>query len=142
MLSTALKHGENEWYGWCWAAAAFLDGHPRYQARFRQLPKLVRQADFNDALIRSLGTDWATVLDDWQLYVANLDYGYDFARMEIDRTTGKPLAAGGADITVAADRGWQDSGLRLEAGKKYRIQASGRYQVAADPRPGCASRGA
>ena len=24
--------------------------------------------------------------EDWQLFVANLDYGYDFARMEVDPT--------------------------------------------------------
>ena len=35
-----------------------------------------------------------------------------------------------ASVTIAADRGWQNSGLRLEAGVKYRLTATGRYQVA------------
>ena len=33
-------------------------------------------------------------------------------------------------VAVAADRGWQNSGVRLEAGQKYRLTASGEYQVA------------
>jgi hypothetical protein len=126
--------GENEWYAWVWAAAAFLDGHPRYQSRFRELPKLVREADFTEQGLRTFGNDWNRVSEDWQLFVANLDYGYDFSRMEIDTTPGKPLAAGGATATVAADRGWQSSAVRLEAGKTYRLTASGRYQVAKEPR--------
>jgi hypothetical protein len=33
-------------------------------------------------------------------------------------------------ISLAADRGWQNSGLRLEAGTSYVLTASGRYQIA------------
>ena len=33
-------------------------------------------------------------------------------------------------MTVAADRGWQSSGLRLTAGESYQLIGSGRYQVA------------
>ncbi len=35
----------------------------------------------------------------------------------------------GSTATVAADRGWQSAGIRLEAGGKYRLEATGRYQV-------------
>ncbi|MBI3462333.1 MAG: hypothetical protein HY000_04635 [Planctomycetes bacterium] len=63
-------HARVEAYAWCWGAAAFLDGHPRYRERFRQL----------------------------------------------------------------ADQGWQNSGLQLAPGQKYRLSASGRYQVADQPR--------
>ena len=132
-------HSENEWYGWCWAAAAFLDGHPRYRARFRGLHKLIGKPalgnhDFNEALVRSLGDDWGRVQEDWQIYVANLDYGYDFSRMDVEYAAGEPLPADGARATVDADRGWQSSGVRLQAGKKYRVSASGRYQVDDAPR--------
>ena len=44
--------------------------------------------------------------------------GNDIARTAIDFTPGKPLAASRALVSVAADRGWQNSGLRLEAGQK------------------------
>jgi hypothetical protein len=127
-------HPENEWYGWCWAAAAFFDGHPRYRSRFRPLHKLVASPNFTGEVERAFGEDWGRAQEDWRLYVANLDYGYDFSRMEIEPADGKPLAAGGARVRVAADRGWQSSAVRLEAGKKYRLRARGRYQVASEPR--------
>ena len=37
---------------------------------------------------------------------------------------------GRAPSTIAADRGWQSSGVRLEAGKSYRVTATGRYEIA------------
>jgi hypothetical protein len=40
----------------------------------------------------------------------------------------------GKPVTIAADRGWQNTGLRLEAGKTYRLTATGRYQVAKEPK--------
>ena len=38
-------------------------------------------------------------------------------------------------VSVAADRGWQSSGVRVDAGKSYRLRAAGRYQVADRPQP-------
>jgi len=124
-------HSKNDPYGWCWAAAAFFDGHPRYQARFRQLPAAVTEPDFNQHLQKVFADDWAQVTEDWQLFVANVDYGYDFARMEIDRTPGQPLPpTTPTKFKVAADRGWQNTGLAVAAGQKYQLRAEGRYQVA------------
>jgi hypothetical protein len=128
------KDGENRWYGWCWAAAAFLDGHPRYRSRFRQLQELVARPDFNQALVAAFGDDGSRVQEDWQVFVAGIDYGYDFSRADVDFVVGKPLGAGGDTAVVAADRGWQAAGIQLQAGKKYRLRASGRYQVADKPR--------
>jgi hypothetical protein len=79
--------------------------------------------------------DWAQLNEEWQVYIANLKYGYDFERMRIDFRPGKPLPKAGRDVDVAADRGWQSSGIVLEAGKTYQLTASGRYQVAGDPQP-------
>ena len=50
------------------------------------------------------------------------------ARPSISLLAGRCRRAGPA-VKVAADRGWQNSGLRLQAGKRYRLTASGRYQV-------------
>ncbi len=122
-------------YGWSWAVAAFLDGHPRYRARFRRLPRLAGAADFAAVVRKLFADDWAQLNEDWQLFVANLDYGYDFARNELQRDQGKPLTGSSVTIAVDADRGWQSSGVRLEAGRSYRLRAMGRYQVAPGPPP-------
>jgi hypothetical protein len=126
-------HLETEPYAWCWAAVTLLDRHPRYQKRFRELARQVRESDFNKRFYRLFEPDWQELCEEWQLMVANMEYGYDVVRSAVDFTPGTPLAQTGAEITVAADRGWQNSGLRLEAGDKYRITAAGRYQVAKQP---------
>lgn len=120
---------DNEAYAWCWAAAVFLDSHPRYQDRFRRLRRYVEDPDFNDRFRRQYAADWSDLLAEWQAFVATLDHGYDFERMAIDFRPGRPLD-GPRNVTIAADRGWQSSGVWLEEGRVYRISAAGRYQIA------------
>jgi len=126
-------HRQNEPYAWCWAAALLMDRHPRYQQRFRQLKRIVLTHDFNRRFFAAMGDDWNRLCEEWRLMVADLEYGYDVARTAVDFTPGRPLPDGGTTLTVAADRGWQNTGLRLEAGTSYRLRASGRYQVDDEP---------
>jgi hypothetical protein len=151
-------HRENELYAWCWAAATLLDRHPRYQERFRQLKEFVRRPDsFNDQFRRRFESDWQELCEEWQLMGANLEYGYDVPRSAVDfspatisplptnlrsapregpgvRAADESSVRKDSSITIAADRGWQNSGLRLEAGVKYRLTATGRYQLAKSPK--------
>jgi hypothetical protein len=128
-------NADAEPYAWSWAAAAFFDGHPRYRQRFRHMQQQVSADDFNARFQKSLAPDAARLNEDWRLFVANLDYGYDFDRMEIDFVPGQPLAAQPAQARVAADRPWQSSGIALDKGHKYRLHATGRYVVAHDGKP-------
>ncbi|MEX0641877.1 MAG: hypothetical protein WD468_04210, partial [Pirellulales bacterium] len=129
-------HLQNEPYAWCWAAAALLDNHPRYQARFRELVKHVTLAEgaFNAHLREVFKDDLAPLAEEWQVFVAGLEHGYDFTREAIDFAAGKPLAGESGTVNVAADRGWQSSGVHVETGKTYRLTATGRYQVAKEPK--------
>lgn len=131
----ARAHLELEPYGWCWAVAAFLDGHSRYRERFRKLPALVGDANFNNKVRALFADDWAELSEEWQVFASELEYGYDFARAAIDFRPGSPLPPGGTTVTIAADRGWQSTGITLAAGKSYRLQATGQFQVADQPRP-------
>ena len=126
---------ENAAYAWSWAAAALLDRHPRYRDRFRPLYKHVLKPDFNDLVYKALRDDWPLLSEDWQVFIAGIEYGYDVARAAIERKPGSPLPPGGATVTIQADRGWQSTGLLLEANNQYRLTASGRYQVAKEPEP-------
>ena len=126
-------HREAEPYAWCWAAACLLDGHPAYRDRFRQLHRFVREADFSERFYELVGDDWDDLAEQWAVFIANLEYGHDIASTMLDFTPGRPLPDSGAAVSVAADRGWQNSGLRLEAGTTYRLRARGRYQVAQEP---------
>ncbi|MDZ7620509.1 MAG: hypothetical protein U1E05_26195, partial [Patescibacteria group bacterium] len=126
---------ENAAYAWSWAAAALLDRHPRYRERFRPLYAHVLKPNFNDLFHQSLGNDWPLLSEDWQVFIAGMEYGYDVARAAIERKPGSPLPSGGATIAIQAGRGWQSTGLLLEANRRYRLTASGRYQVAKGPEP-------
>lgn len=127
-------HLRNEPYGWCWALAALLDGDPRYQARFRALPQALPTADFNQIVRERFADDWPELNDQWRVFIHEIDYGYDLRRGAINVAPGEALPADGETATVSADRGWQSSGIRLEAGLRYRLTARGRYQVADQPK--------
>jgi hypothetical protein len=129
------RRSETEYYAWCWALATLLDRHPRYQERFRELVEHVREADFNKRFFQSFSADWQALCEEWQLMMANLEYGDDVPRSAVDFSPAKlslrPLGEESVRaVTIAADRGWQNTGLHLEAGVAYHLTASGRYQVA------------
>jgi len=125
--------GETEPYAWCWAAALLLDRHPRYRDRFRQLTGYVRDRDFQRRFQKLFAADWEHLAEEWQVMVADMHYGQDIPRTAIDFSPGRPLPAAGAAVAVTADRGWQNSGLVLQAGTRYRLDASGRFQLGQKP---------
>ena len=127
-------HRRAEPYAWCWAAATLLDRHPDYQERFRKLSRLLNGPDFSDRFVALVGDGWDALSEQWRVFVVNLEYGHDVPRTVLDLSPGEPISGAGADATVAADRGWQNTGLRLQAGVTYRLTAQGRYQIADEPR--------
>ncbi len=122
-------------YAWCWALAAFLDGHPVFRDRFQALRNDV--ADNTSRFTRNfefqLLNDLRELDEEWQLFVSTIEYGYDFERSAVVRNPGRPLPVDGATASIRTDRGWQSAGYRLEPGRTYRIQASGRYQIQQEP---------
>ncbi len=128
-------HLEKEPYAWSWALVLLLEKHPRYQARFRGLLAHVRDLDLNSRFRQQLQDDWLLLREEWQLMIMNIDYGYDVARAAVVRKPAQPLPADGTTVTIAADRGWQATGVFLEGGATYQLKASGRYQVAQTTEP-------
>jgi hypothetical protein len=132
----AQAHLKNEAYGWCWAATAFLNAHPNTRDAFQSLRTSTqdRSIEFSRKLVEAVKPNWPQIAEDWQLYVINIDYGYDFARAATVRAPAKPLNQQ-ATVNVAADHFWQSTGIQLEAGQTYELTASGRYQMGQDPKP-------
>ena len=95
-------HIEDEPYAWCWALAALLDRHPRYEERFHSLYKNVLEPDFNARFREMMADDWQPLSEEWQVMAMGLECGYDVPAMAIDFTPGKPMPAEGARATVAA----------------------------------------
>jgi hypothetical protein len=124
---------ENEAYAWCWALAAMLDGMPRYRERFRAMQADVAKPDFNRRFRERFVDDWQDVSDDWQNFANTLCHGHDLTRSSIEFAAGEPIKRAQLPVEVKSDRGWQSSHAHVEAGKRYRLKATGRYQVAAGP---------
>jgi hypothetical protein len=132
---TNRAHLENEPYGWCWAAAAFLDRHPQYQARFQEMFSQVQDPQFNRNFALAYQPDWSAMNTEWRLFASTLEHGHEIPATAIDFQPGVELSTGSHEVTIDSARGWQPSGVQLLAGQKYRLTASGRFQVAITTEP-------
>ena len=124
---------DTEHYAWTWALAAMLDGTPAFRKEFSTLKQHVADPGFNAKFKAALGGKRGLVNQQWAAFVDQLDYGYDVERMAIALQPAAKLSA--SEISIAADRGWQATGWKLEAGKSYRITATGQFQIANDGEP-------
>jgi len=125
------EHFKPEMYGWTWGAATFLSQHPDTKEAFGKLylNSADRSIDFSLNFEKEIADVLPQVEEDWQVFVANCDYGYDVQRSVILRQEAKPLPAAGTTINVLANRGWQSSGIKIPAGQEVTIKAQGRYIV-------------
>ena len=118
-------------YAWSWALCAFLDGTPRYRDRFQKLGQFTTNGQFPREFARLFDQDERDLATEWNLFVTNLQYGYDISRAAIDFKAGEPLTGERTQHTVdiAADRGWQSSEVRLQKGSEYLVSAAGRFTL-------------
>ncbi|MEN1679356.1 MAG: hypothetical protein AAGJ46_07155 [Planctomycetota bacterium] len=121
-------------YAHVWALAKLLDTHPRYQARWRALPRVLLERDFNDRFRQTFAEDWRRLNQELRLLATTCEYGHDIAREAIDfQATGKPLGEATHRTPVRADRGWQPAGVFVEQGVTYRYKAAGEFVIAREP---------
>ena len=83
------------------------------------------------------GPDLQEMETEWALFTHELQFGFDLARAAIDFKSGQPLAAGESrsGIEVAANRGWQSSGVAVKQGERYQMDAVGEVVLAKNPKP-------
>lgn len=127
----------NEPYAWSWAVCHWLDRHPHYRDRFHELAQYRTRREFERAFFTLFGADLADMQAEWELFIRGLQPGYDIERAAVDWQPGTPLdtTRAGRAVQIAADRGWQSSGVRLERGQAYENAADGQFTLAAQPRP-------
>ncbi|MEZ6072499.1 MAG: hypothetical protein R3C10_20110 [Pirellulales bacterium] len=124
----------NEPYAWCWSLCTLLNAHPRYRDTFRTLGREVTSDAFNERVHALFGERMDQLAVEWPAFAASLEHAADVEATALDFTPGEPLAAT-TEVTVDAARGWQNTGLHVEAGQPLRFEASGRYQIAATDQP-------
>ena len=129
------EHKRTETYAWTWAFVKFLHSHPSYQKRFRGLGRHLSDGRFDAEFERAFRPQWPALQFEWQLLARDLVAGTDFRRAAIRFHRAEPLPDEGRSSVVSADRGWQSTGVRLQAGQAYQLKATGRFTLADKPRP-------
>lgn len=128
-------HLQNAPYGWCWAMCWFFDNHPDYQQAFRDLQGNVRNetVSFSTQFYTNLKDDWPLIVEQWAIFVIEIDYGYDLPPAVISHQAealGRPEDATQPLVaTLAVDRGWQSTGIELTQGETYEVAADGLFQI-------------
>ena len=123
-------------YAWSWALCKFMDEHPRYSERFRELGRHLEGGQFYELLQSSFNPDMPILWAEWEHFSRTLTYGHDIARAAIDFERGVLLAGPDpATMELRSDQGWQSSGVWLEAGTSYAIEVDGEVVLANEPRP-------
>ena len=126
------NHRDIAAYAASWAAVACLARHPHHAAVFAACERGPLDANFTARLGASPGWDADRAARDFDAFTDEIDYGYDFARSAVDWSVGRPTAAR-EQLSVSAARGWQNTGLALEAGVRYALVASGTVRIGALP---------
>jgi hypothetical protein len=121
-------------YAWSWALVAFLNESPKYRDVAEILPYWSTYWEPNRVFADIVGDRWGELENDWADFVGRIDFGYDFDATAVDATPGRPFeeaadAGNAVVVEAAANRGWQNSGVALEAGTTYRLATAGRYRL-------------
>jgi hypothetical protein len=125
-------HRDISTYASNWAAVALLARHPALAPSFTAAERGLLDEDFNARLAAQPGWNAAVAAREFAAFTTEIDYGWDFARMRIDWSPGRPLVVPTRG-TVAAGRGWQNTGMALAAGGRCRITAHGRVRLGEVP---------
>lgn len=130
-------HRRVEPYAWSWAAIFFFENHPDYRDAFRACRAELADSSptFSERLIARLGDRWGQVQLNWSVFVHECDFGYDLARAALVFSPNRTGNFDEATVTVAADRGWHVTGIHVEQARPYQFVATGRYQLALQPKP-------
>ncbi|MCA9126537.1 MAG: hypothetical protein KDB22_05605 [Planctomycetales bacterium] len=131
-------HQQAEAYAWSWAAVFFLMHHPDSQAAFREMLKQPMKDDnsLTSWLFRRLRTKWSAMRSEWNATLGELEYGFDPSRnMFAFSSQPKRLEKPAVTVSIAANQGWQASGLVVSAGKRLHVQSSSMYVIGQLPKP-------
>lgn len=123
-------------YEWSWAACYYLMRHPDFGSDFRKIGTHLSRSEFAEKLAVARTGKYELLEAGWYEFVNQLCDDYDIARAAAAVAEGKRMKIGQTvTLEIAADRGWQSTGVLVEEAGNYRLEASGRFQVDNDPKP-------
>lgn len=131
-LIAETKHtGDWQDYCWWWALCHMLGTNPNYAPRFRPLG-LAMLTGRNVTFEQVYGPVARQIEFEYLFFIEHMDRGYRAELCAWDwNAKFRPLRASGRPATarVAADRGWQPSGIRVVSDTEYTYTSSGKWQT-------------
>ncbi len=118
-------------YSWSWALVMFLYNSPKYKEIAEILPFWAIANDPNKLFVDAIGDRWNELENDWADFIGRIDYDYDFEATSIDfekSVSNDVNLDSGVVVDVDVARGWQPTGLILNADDFYTITASGKFE--------------
>jgi hypothetical protein len=118
-------------YAWAWAACEFLSKHDLSKKTFAELLEHVKlpPAQFNARLQIPLAEAWPQLERDWQLFLSEMEYGYEIHRGQITRSQQAGHGGAGESFSIRADHSWQTTELTVKRGERYRIRSASKFFV-------------
>ena len=127
LLTPNRAFGNVENYAWSWAACEFLGQHPLSKDRFPDLQKHTHRSSgrFNRNFLSLFHEDLPDLERDWAWFVREMDYGYSVSLAAMSVLSKDDDGS----LTLKANRSWQYLSVDVVAGEKYRVTATGRFEI-------------
>ena len=124
---------EVRYYAWSWAGCEFFSKHEKTKAAFRNLRALAHldSAKFNQQFQLAIQNGWDTLERDWELFVGEMEYGYqvDRGQISVANPIGERSGSANSKFEVRSDRSWQSTSIQVKKGDRIRISGSGEFRV-------------
>jgi hypothetical protein len=120
------------YYAWSWAACEFFGTHEKTREAFSKLRKIaaIDPTTFNQRFLREIQPDWKQLQQDWELFIGEMEYGYDVPRGCL--SDAKPIGPPGlieSKFEIQSDRSWQRTSIEVRQGERFRISGMGEFRV-------------
>jgi len=121
-------------YAWSWAASEFFNNHPLSGKAFRELRGSAgaNVLQFNDSFKEKLKPHWKTLSLDWNIFIDEMEYGFDVTRGRVTPATATdatPLGIDGGSFAIDSTRAWQQTGITVKKGDRIKVTSSGRIRI-------------
>ncbi len=116
-------------YAWRWALCHLLANNPNYSDRFRPLG-LAILTDQPVTFEQVYGPMATEICFEYLFFLKHFDVGYRVDLCAFDwKKKFKPLRTGTITATLAANKGWQATGIEVAAGDQLDFSAEGKWKL-------------
>lgn len=124
-------------YAQRWALCHLLANNPNYGQRFRTLGFSLLGSRTGASYQSFFGTMNREIEFEYGLFVKHLETGYrvDLCAWDWKTRFRRPREERAVKVTVLAGRGWQASRIAVQAGRIYKLTATGRWQTSSGAEP-------